>query len=236
MRLAVTPLLLLGLPAAAIAGMPAPLPVDPKRTFRLTDLAALRLQSISFFILLFFLSAFSLWLIWKWLRKDFPVLPRLSFPRAVAAVFLWGLLFVIVLAMISGARELMTPGAWKRDGATYQLTGDPGRAASSDPESARRRQLEQLRTALWQFAAIHGGQFPTEAELSAIPRDVWEVPEGGGLRFRYVPGRKAGYSPEVLVYEPELDPDRRLVLDTAGDIRVMPSAELRPLVPEGGQP
>ena len=33
----------------------------------------------------------------------------------------WGSLFVLVLTMISGARELMTPGAWKKDGITYVL-------------------------------------------------------------------------------------------------------------------
>ena len=27
----------------------------------------------------------------------------------------------VVLAMISGARELMTPGAWEKHGATYRL-------------------------------------------------------------------------------------------------------------------
>jgi len=52
-------------------------------------------------------------------------LPRLSFGRALAGVILWGLLFFIVLTMISGARELMTPGAWKKDGATYKLADDP---------------------------------------------------------------------------------------------------------------
>src|SRR5204863_9233574 len=136
----------------------------------------------------------------------------------------WGLLFVIVLAMISGARELMTPGAWKRDGATYRLDTKSGRPEDDDPEPARRRQLERLRTALWQFAATHGGRFPVGDELSAIPRDLWAVPDGGGLDFEYVPGRTAGHLPEVLVYEPELDPARRLVLDATGDIRMKRSA------------
>lgn len=39
-------------------------------------------------------------------------------------VVLWGLLFIVVLAMISGARELMTPGAWEKQGATYRLAGE----------------------------------------------------------------------------------------------------------------
>jgi hypothetical protein len=30
-----------------------------------------------------------------------------------------------VLEMIAGARDLMTPGAWDHDGATYKLAGSP---------------------------------------------------------------------------------------------------------------
>jgi hypothetical protein len=36
-------------------------------------------------------------------------------------VTLWGLLFLLILTMISGARELMTPGAWEKHGSTYRL-------------------------------------------------------------------------------------------------------------------
>ena len=32
----------------------------------------------------------------------------------------------IVLTMISGARELMTPGAWERNGVTYRLSESRG--------------------------------------------------------------------------------------------------------------
>ena len=42
------------------------------------------------------------------------------------------LLFVIVLTMISGARELLTPGAWEQNGGTYELNGP---AAGSKLES-----------------------------------------------------------------------------------------------------
>ena len=44
----------------------------------------------------------------------------------MAAVVLWGLLFMLVLTMISGARELLTPGAWEKKGATYQLKAGNG--------------------------------------------------------------------------------------------------------------
>ncbi|QEL13591.1 hypothetical protein [Limnoglobus roseus] len=225
--------LLLACPLVGTAGMPAPLPVNPERITQLGDAPLARLQTISFFLLVFFLSAVALRAIWNYVRRDFPALPRLSFGRAVAVVFLWGILFVIVLTMISGARELMTPGAWRRQGATYKLADAPPSAAQPESEmAARRLHLERLRTALWQFAATHNGRFPGTDELTALPAELWDVPTAGGLRFLYVPGRSAGHVPDVLVYEPELDPDHRLVLRTNGDIVELSSAEIRKCVPE----
>ena len=59
--------------------------------------------------------------LWNSLQKEFTVLPRLTYSRAMVLVSLWGLIFVIVLTMISGARELMTPDAWTRQGWTYNV-------------------------------------------------------------------------------------------------------------------
>jgi hypothetical protein len=63
--------------------------------------------------------------LWNYLAKDFQKLPRMSYGKALAAVTLWGLLFLLVLSMISGARELMTPGAWEKQGLTYKLKDAP---------------------------------------------------------------------------------------------------------------
>src|SRR3954471_21141704 len=109
------------LPSAAAAGMPSPLPDDVPVFSRLTDSAAARLTALSFFAFVLLVCAAVVRWLWNYLARDFPRLPRLSYGRAVAGVVLWGLLFFIVLTMISGARELMTPGAWKRQGATYTL-------------------------------------------------------------------------------------------------------------------
>jgi uncharacterized membrane protein len=97
---------------AMIAGMPS---------FTLTDVASMRLQAISFFLVVFLLCAWAVKAMWNSLAKDFVKLPRMIYPRALAVTFLWGMLFLIVLSMISGARELMTPGAWQKQGATYKL-------------------------------------------------------------------------------------------------------------------
>jgi hypothetical protein len=101
--------------------MPTPLPIDVPRFLRVNDTAYERFQAISFFLMAFLACAAVVMLLWNYVRRDFPALPRLSFGKATAGLLLWGLLFVIVLTMISGARELMTPGAWEPDGVTYRL-------------------------------------------------------------------------------------------------------------------
>jgi len=103
------------------AGMPSPLPIEVPRVLQLSTPALERFQTISFFLLVFALCSAVVMFLWNYLQRDFPRLPRLTFGRAAAGVFLWGLLFVIVLTMISGARELMTPRAWEQRGYTYQL-------------------------------------------------------------------------------------------------------------------
>jgi hypothetical protein len=101
-------------PSTALAGMPSP---DV-----LTDVAHMRLAAISFFIALILLCAAGVRLLWnRVLQASFPKLPRLTYAKSLGLIALWGLLFIVVLTMISGARELMTPGAWERDGATYKL-------------------------------------------------------------------------------------------------------------------
>jgi hypothetical protein len=111
-----TALLALAGPAAAHAGMPS---ID------LTDLARSRIEAISFFVFLLLVVALLVKLLWNYLGKDFRRLPRISYGRALAGVTLWGLLFLLILTMISGARELMTPGAWEKHGATYELKDRP---------------------------------------------------------------------------------------------------------------
>src|SRR5437016_1584825 len=103
----VPPLVLLGVaatPGIALAGMPS---------VNLTDIARLRLETLSFFLFVFLACAKVVQLIWNGLTRDFPRLPRLGYWRSVGLVGLWGLLFLVVLTMISGARELLTPGAWE---------------------------------------------------------------------------------------------------------------------------
>ncbi len=107
-------LLLIGLlgSTAAWAGMP---------NISLSDAASLRLSGISFFLVLLLLSALGFKYLWNYLRRDFSRLPYLSYKMALAFVLLLGLLLNVVLLMIAGTRELMTPGAWEKSGITYKL-------------------------------------------------------------------------------------------------------------------
>jgi len=100
-------------PAAALAGMPIPV---------LTDWAAARVETLSFFVVLFLILTVVTWRLWNYLAREFTLLPRLTFRRALAAVLLVSMMLAVVLTMIAGARELLTPGAWQRQGHTYHLS------------------------------------------------------------------------------------------------------------------
>jgi hypothetical protein len=199
----------------------------------LTDIATLRVQNLSFFLVGFLLCAGFFQLLWNWLRKDFTLLPRLSYPKALGVVLLWGLLFVLVLTMISGARELMTPGAWEKAGATYRLTN---KSVSSEPNEdlSRYRALDRLRLALWRFAREHDGRFPETTEKPEIPVDLWLLPGPTGATYVYVPGQKADRGKAPVAYEPELDSAAATwVLWTNGEVGPTQWPELMKALREG---
>lgn len=182
-----------------------------------------RLQAISFFVVCLLLSALGVQWLWGGLRKDLTWLPHLSYRRSISLVMLWGLMFVIVLTMISGARELMTPGAWRKQGWTYKLSDA---APANDLRTERRAALERLRLALWQYAATHQGRFPS-ADDPAIDAALWEVPGCPGLKFLLIPNREAEESGRLLVCEPELDDAERQVLLTNGMLGTMRTSEIQ---------
>ena len=107
-----------------IAGMPGAFPEDIRTYLRLSESADQRFQAISFFVVGVILATIVVKFLWNSIATDSGWLPSLSWSKTVAVVVLWGSLFVLVLTMISGARELMTPGAWKKEGITYTLEDD----------------------------------------------------------------------------------------------------------------
>ena len=214
------------------AGMSSPTLGDLRdlgTTTRLADLTSQRVESISFFLLGFLICAAVVRRVWNGLENDFPALPRLSYPRALGLITLWGLLFVLVLSMISGARELMTPGAWEKAGRTYRLVTtevEPIEAVIA----ARYRALSDLGDRLIAFAKAHDHAYPTPGQVGAIDGAAWAVPGYPGSRYVYLGGRlgKDDYesSPKLLAYEPDIVGPDRLVLRSNRSILWLPATEI----------
>lgn len=179
----------------------------------LTDMARARLDALSFFLVAYFVIAWAVKLLWNHLGKSFPSLPRLDYRRALGLVFLTGLMFYVVLTMISGARELLTPGAWEKQGIGYR-TREGGMAVLTKEE--RRSALRELQIALWAYAKNHDGEAPPGALAGDIDAELWRFP-GGGL-YCLMPGVRPGGGREVLVYEPSTAGGRRFVLLADGTI------------------
>ena len=193
----------------------------------LTDAARVRLDAVSFFLAAFFLCAALGWGCWNLLRKDFPKLPPLTYGRAVAATALWGLAFGLILTMISGARELMTPGAWERAGWTYELT-DPAAAADS-PDAARSRRRAGL-------AALYAGWLERGNDL---PADLLTLPDRAPRTYTLIRGRTVEDAGAVLAFEPDVYTDADggadpLVLFVGGDVHQVPRGVLETLLGGGG--
>lgn len=213
------------------AGMPALLPTgwtagkSPSTNGYATwDNGGAQWQAISFFVVCLLVSAWGVKGLWNFLRGSFPAFPHLSYGRSLSLVILWGLCFVVVLTMISGARELMTPGAWKKQGWTYTLA----ETRRDEQPDRRRHALELLRNALWQYAATHEGRFPSESDAAIDPK-LWEIPNWGALRFLYISGLSADETGRLLAFEPELEGDERNVLLTNGFLGTMRTADIERL-------
>lgn len=195
----------------ARAGMPS---------YDLSDMARLRLEEVSFFIVLFLACGGALWLLWNYVAKGIPNLPRLEFKRALGLMAILSLGMLLVLSMISGARELLTPGAWRKQGSTYQVN-DP----ASEP--LRRQALEHLRSALMTYAREHGGSFPSHDYTPEIPEHLWRAPDASGTRFIYVGGKLGSDPPQVLACEPAHFRNPRFVLLTDGKIQQLDTVRVR---------
>ncbi len=191
-------------------------------TVSLTDLTRLRLDTLSFFLMGVLLSAIVVRWLWNGLRQSFEWLPLLTLRQSLAVVVLWGMLFVIVLTMISGARELMTPDAWQRQGQLYVLSENP-----SDPDDGkgtrdqlqavddqRMADIKRLRSALHAYAADNNGLFPESREQ--LTSDVWTMSQASS-EFAYAAGHHLTESEQILAWEPAVYDDC-LVLLVSGDI------------------
>lgn len=187
--------------------------------YGLSDVYRLRLQEISFFLLSLLVCAFVFKLLWNHAIKGFTSLPRITFGQSFCLAVLFGLVMLLILAMISGVREVLTPEAWRRQGSAYRLN-DPSQ------EPVRRRNLEHLRGALFDYARNHQGRFPENDFVPEISEKLWESPDQSGSRYIYVGGwttTGAG----LLAVEPPNFGEQRFVLRTSGDIESLSSQEIQ---------
>jgi len=190
----------------------------------ISDFFLMRLELISVFLLGMVISTVVVQKVWNNFQTDFTSLPQLSFGKSFALVTLWGLLFVIVLTMISGARELMTPGAWIKKGNTYVLRES---FTDTDVDEAT-RQLRERRKSHLQFIhtillddVLKRETLPKSKEDLPLPKRLWIVIETHGLEYVYVPGLASVADSNALIAEPEFFEDGRYVLWQDGRIELI---------------
>lgn len=179
----------------------------------LTDIARARIDALSFFLFTYLVIAWVVKVIWNQLAKSFSSLPRLKYLQALGVVFTTGLMFYVVLTMISGARELLTPGAWEKQGAGYRLRED---GPTPPGKEERRQALRKIQVAVWEHAKTHGGNAPASPLVEGIDPALWEF-AGGGL-YCLMPGVRPAVGRDILVYEPSAAGGRRFVLLADGSI------------------
>ncbi len=217
-------------PVITLAVLGSILPAQAGMTvYGLRDIYRLRLEEISFFLFLLILCAFVFQLLWNYAIKGFSFLPRLKFRQACCLTLLFGLAMLLILTMISGIREVLTPGAWRRQGTSYRLN-DPSQ------EPARRRSLEQLRSALFEYARTHEGHFPPHDFVPEISDKLWESPDQLGSHYIYSGGLTTTNQGALLVAEPAHFGDRRFVLLISGDIQTLSSQDIDLKLQEGFRP
>lgn len=188
--------------------------------YDLNDVVRLRLQDVSFFTVLFLVCAFGVRFLWNYLAKDFSRLPRLTYGKSLCLTGLLSLGMLLVLSMISGARELLTPGAWRKQGHEYRLN-----ETASEPR--RRQSLETLRSALFLYAQGHDGQFPLHDFVPEIQGKLWESPDANGTRYLYVGGLTSGAATNIVACEPLVFGEQRFVLFADGNIQKLTTSQIR---------
>jgi len=207
----------------AQAGMPPSL-------LHLTHIAELRLQSISFFLMVLLASAFFLKRLWNFLARDFPKLPLLSYQGALAGSVLCGLTVLFVMTTISGAQELLAPDARERPGQTKQLVQADSEKVIPLQSSlkVRRAKLDELHFALFVYAAAHEGKLPDNPEATNFAEEFWVQPGGLNVKYGYVKGQKVGDSYDPIAFEQAVyDDGKQLILFADGSIKVLTLEEAK---------
>lgn len=197
--------------------------------YGLKDIYRIRLEEISFFLVLLLVCTLAFRLLWNHAVKGFDFLPKIKFIQAFCLALLFGFLMLLILAMISGIREVLTPEAWRRQGNSYRLN-DPSQ------ESVRRRSLEQLRSALVEYARANQGRFPLQDFVPEIPEKLWESPDQIGTHYIYFSGLATNDVHAMLAAEPSDFGDKRFALLVSGEIQLVSSDQIEHALLQRVQP
>ena len=187
--------------------------------YDLNDIYRLGAEEISFFVFLLIFSSVLFRLAWNSVVKAVPRLPKLGYRQALCASFVFGLMMLLILTMISGIREVLTPEAWHRQGSHYRLN-------SPSMETTRREGLAQLRGALFAYAREHDGKFPPHDFVPEIPEKLWQSPDPSGSHYIYLGGFSTNDIQEFLAYEPAHFGDTRWAMMGSGEIVQIAQREL----------
>ncbi len=147
--------------------MPTPLPPEIVKHLRLTESAHAGFQAISFFLVVLLLSVVVVRWLWNGLAREFPKLPRLTFGKSLGLVVLWSLFFLVVLTMIAVSRELMTPGAWEKEGLLYRVVERPEVPLNDKPSAYGEARL--VPAAAERTPALPTGEVPQRLQAEEQP-------------------------------------------------------------------
>jgi len=174
------------------------------------------------------LVAFLVKVLWNHLKKDFSFLPNISLGRAFSLTLLVGIGMSIVLSMISGARELFTPGAWQKNGLTYNVApiASPGESLLAK----RRQKIRSLKDAIWKHAEQNNGKFPLNAFSSTVTQNSFFTLHPSRMRFEYrFDSEGLNGDTKPLAWEPDVYKENRFVLFTSGEIKLLSADSVKEL-------
>ena len=217
--LAISVLVFLDRPGVAWAGMPS---------LTLTDLARMRLQTISFFLVVFLLCS---WLVRRSGTRP-AAISRGCRSHVPAGRPAWSLCGAFCSSCPDD--DLRRSRAddsrrWTKARLHLQAEGR-GRPAKASRDRSAKPSAAQPWTGFGPPSGPMPGtttdSFPPNDSPPEIPEDAWRVPDPSGMRYLYIAGLVADRGHSPLAYEPGIFGKERFVLFTSGEIVPMTEDEL----------
>lgn len=194
-------------------------------SFSLTEVARVRFQTLSFFIVGYLFMALLVKWLWNYLVISFPRLPRINYRRAIALSLVSGLFLYVILTMISGARELLTPGAWKKEGIAYKLNN---KTTTNITPELRLANIIDLQKSLITHAQQNNNKFPSNYIITTPDEIACPIPSKGF--YLYFPPTENTKPTDILAAEPLTYGNRINTILNNGKITTHPAQEIQILI------